>query len=143
MKLVLAFCAGVLVAIGMSGRAETWGVVTVGSEHLNGKQYCEFNPGAGIETGGDTRYLLGFYENSLCDTVSLYFGVAHKVLKKDGWSAGFSGLVITGYESEITLGAALVLSYEGKRNGVNLVWFPSKKGDITEGVIALQIKRRF
>jgi hypothetical protein len=43
LKLALAFLAGVLVAVGMSGRAETWGVATLGSKHLNGKDYCEQN----------------------------------------------------------------------------------------------------
>jgi hypothetical protein len=35
------------------------------------------------------------------------------------------------------------LSYEGREWGMNLLLLPNKKGDLTEGVAALQIKRRF
>jgi hypothetical protein len=145
-KLALAFLAGVLVAVGMSGRAETWGVATLGSKHLNGKDYCEFNPGLGGEWDWkyDTRIIGGFYyPNSLCEEGSLYLGGLKNLAKYQNWRGGVAAMGLTGYSSPLTLGVALALSYEGKENGFNVVWFPSKKGDFTRGVLAFQAKHKW
>jgi hypothetical protein len=146
LKLALAFLAGVLVAVGMSGRAETWGVATLGSKHLNGKDYCEQNigPGGEWDWSENTDILAGFYApNSLCEHESWYLGAQRELVEYGKWRAGVSGLALTGYSSSITLAVALALSYEGKENGFNIVLFPSKKGDFTRGVLAFQLKRRF
>jgi len=125
--------------------AEEWAVVTLGSQHLNGDTYCEVNPGLGIEKDWkkDTRLLAGFYRNSLCEKTTFYLGASWLPLRHKSMSIGFAGLGLTGYNDNVTLGAAMVLSYEGKKNGVNFVWFPSKKGDLMAGVVALQWKRRW
>lgn len=146
MKLVLAFCAGVLVAIGMSGRAEDWAVATLGSQHLNGKSYCELNLGLGgeVDWKPDTRIIGGFYSpNSLCDKTSLYGGLLRHYFRYQEWRGGVAVMGLTGYNSGLTLGAALAMSYEGRENGFNLIWFPSKDGDFFKGVLAFQVKRRW
>lgn len=146
---VACFLLGLLVGIGMSGRAADWVVGTVGSRHLDGGDYCERNPGLGLESGEDLRTLVGAYRNSLrevdgsCKTWSAYLGKSWLPLKFADLRAGVAGMAIVGYESPITIGAAAVLSYEGERNGFNIVWFPDSGGNLTKGVIALQIKRRF
>lgn len=115
----------------------------MGSLHLDGGSHCEFNPGVGVESGDRFRLMGGGYLNSHCDTWSFYAGGRYCVAYSGPWCAGGAVLGLTGYGSPVTAAAALVASYEGKRYGVNLVWFPNKRGDLTNGVIGLQLKRRF
>lgn len=144
--LVAAFLAGLFVGIGLSGKAETWGVGTIGSQHLGGGDFCEVNPGVGLELrSNQTRSLIGVYRNSLreddggCRTWSLYAGKSYLPLRFANWRLGGAALAVLGYDSSITPAVALVIAYERQRRGVNLVWFPSKDGDPFQGVIALQL----
>lgn len=147
----VAFFAGALSMLALvvaavtfnSLRAEDWFVSTIGSQHLNGGDYCEANPGVGLESGDEVRTLVGVYRNSLCERWSFYVGKSWHPLKYGRWSLGGSAMAITGYESPVTLGLAMVMSYESRTWGVNLVWFPDKNADLTNGVIGLQVKRRW
>lgn len=126
--------------------ADDWAVATIGSQHLGGGDFCEHNPGAGIESG---NLLLGVYRNSLreddrsCDTWSLYAGKSWMPFQSGRWSLGGAAMGIIGYESAVTLGVAMVISYEREKHGLNLIWFPDKRGDLLAGVIGIQWKRRF
>ena len=124
-------------------RASDWAVGTVGSRHLGGGNFCETNPGVGVERGEEVRTLIGVYRNSLCDRWSVYLGKSWLPLRYADWRLGVAGMAITGYESPITLGAAAVLSYEREKHGFNIVWFPDSSGNLMKGVIALQIKKKF
>ena len=145
---VAIFLAGLICGVLGTGKTQDWAVATIGSQHLNGEQYCEFNPGAGVELSTndlEVRTLVGAYRNSLCGRWSVYAGKSYLpfYLRSANLRLGGAAMLITGYESTLTLGAAFVLSYEGEKYGANLVWFPSKKGDFTAGVVALQAKFRW
>ena len=143
---VAIFLAGLICGVLGTGKTQDWAVATIGSQHLNGEQYCEFNPGAGVELSTndiEVRTLVGAYRNSLCGRWSVYAGKSYLPLFTGKWRAGGAAMLITGYESALTLGAGFVLSYEGEKYGANIVWFPNKSGDFTDGVIALQAKVRW
>lgn len=114
-------------------------VMTVGSRHLDGGSYCEFNPGLGIE---HEHLVYGGYRNSLC-RASFYLGARWQPFRYESWRFGFLGMGVTGYEDPVTLGAGMAFSYEPGEWGANIVWVPNKKGQFNNGVIALQAKRRF
>jgi hypothetical protein len=146
LKLALAFLAGVLVAVGMSGRASDWATATVRSYHMERKGYEEQNYGLGVETEVTQRLrlALGFYRNSeRRDSVYGAFVYCPVSVRWGNWrGCGMAGAV-SGYNDTVAPLAGAVLSYEGKEWGMNLLLLPNKKGDLTEGVAALQIKRRF
>lgn len=129
--------------------AHDWAIATVGSQHLGGGDFCEKNPGFGIESGEEWRNLLGVYRNSLreddrgCRTWSLYAGKSWLPIQSANWRLGGAAMGIIGYESAVTLGVAMVIAYEEKKWGANLIWFPDKKGDLLQGVIGVQLKRTF
>jgi hypothetical protein len=142
----------VVVAIGKfnKAKAENWAIATIGSQHLGGGDFCEKNPGLGIESGSLTsRSLLGVYRNSLreddhsCATWSLYAGKSWLPLHSENWRLGGAAMGIIGYESPITLAVAAVISYERKTWGANLIWFPDKRGDLAQGVWGIQMKMPF
>lgn len=128
--------------------ADDWAIATIGSQHLGGGDFCEHNPGIGIESGS---LLLGVYRNSLreddhsCATWSLYAGKSWMPFTSDNgnWRLGGAAMGILGYESAVTLGVAMVIAYERKDWGMNLIWFPDKRGDLIQGVVGVQFKRRF
>lgn len=125
-------------------RGADWAVATVGSQHLGGGDFCESNPGLGIESGDlSSRALAGFYRNSLCGRWSFYAGRSWLPFSIRELRIGAAGMVITGYESAVTVGAAMVISYEREKHGFNIVWFPDKRGDLLQGVIAIQLKRKW
>ena len=141
----------VVVAIGKFNKAASadWAIATVGSQHLGGGDFCEKNPGFGIESGEEWRSLLGVYRNSLreddrgCRTWSLYAGKSWLPLQSANWRLGGAAMGILGYESAVTLAVAMVIAYEEKKWGANLIWFPDKKGDLRQGVVGVQLKRAF
>ena len=145
MKLVLAFAAGFLVAVGMSGRASDWATATVRSYHLErGKGYEEANYGLGFERHwSDWRRLsAGIYRNSE-RTSSAYIAWQACVARYGNWLLCGTAGGVTGYSNSVAPLAGAVLAYEGKEWGMNLILFPDKKGDPTRGVFGLQLKRRF
>jgi hypothetical protein len=138
-KLVFAFLLGAVAMVAIQGKTADWLTSTVRSYHMERKGYEEQNYGLGVETDVSqrTRLALGFYRNSERRD-SLYGAV--------GWGnwrgCGMAGAV-TGYNDTVAPLAGLVLSYEGREWGANLLLLPNKKGDLTEGVAALQLRRRF
>ena len=144
--IVAAFLAGLICGVATSGRAEDWAVSTVRSYHIERKDYEESNLGLGIETDLSQRLRLsvGVYRNS--ERRDSAYGVlvyCPLSLRYGSWrGCGLAGGV-TGYSESIAPLAGGVLSYEGKRYGVNVIWFPNKRGDFTEGVLAFQLKKRF
>jgi hypothetical protein len=146
LKLALAFLAGVLVAVGMSGRASDWATATVRSYHMERKGYEEQNYGLGVETEVTQRLrlALGFYRNSERRD-SVYGAVVYcpVSVRWGNWrGCGMAGGV-TGYNDTVAPLAGAVLSYEGKVWGANLLILPNKRGDFTEGVLAFQVKHKW
>lgn len=125
--------------------AESWLVGTVGSYHVERKDYCEVNSGVGFEHGDRVRFVAGTYHNSLCDT-SNYVGVAWFPLQSANWRLGTALLAITGYDKgerseRATIAPLPTLAYEGRRFGANLILIPPY--DDFKGALGLQIKWRF
>lgn len=152
MKLAVAFLLGMVAMVAIQGKSADWAVATIGSQHLGGGDFCEQNPGAGLElsaNGSQTRSLLGVYRNSLreddrgCRTWSLYAGKSWLPFSVREWRLGGAAMGILGYESAVTLGVAMVIAYEEKTWGLNLIWFPDKRGDLLQGVVGVQLKRTF
>ena len=132
--------------------AETWLVGAVGSYHLErGKDYCEFNPGLGIEhdIAKNTRAVIGQYNNSFC-LPSAYLGVSYSPLSYGNFKLGTALILVSGYDDgikkkneqqDVLLAPIGVLSYERGKYGANLVMVPPH-GDF-KGAIGLQLKVRF
>jgi hypothetical protein len=126
--------------------AETWLVGTIGSYHLErDKQYCEVNPGVGIEHGDKYRFVAGTYHNSLCQN-SNYVGISATFVEVIGLKFGTALLAITGYQktkrgSEAVFAPLPFVSWEGKRLGVNVALIPPY--DDFKGALGLQLKVRF
>lgn len=145
---ILAICV-----IGQAAKlfAADWAIATIGSQHLGGGDFCESNPGIGVEKSVTEfqRNLFGVYRNSLrednggCRTWSLYAGKSWLPLQSANWRLGGAAMGILGYESAVTLGIAMVIAYERKTWGLNAVWFPDKKGDLLQGVVGIQMKFPF
>lgn len=145
--LIVGIVIGFIVAIGFSGRAGEWVTATVRSHHMErGKGYEEQNMGLGIETDVSQRIrlALGFYRNS--ERRDSLYGAAvwcPTYLQFANWrGCGLAGGV-TGYNETVAPLAGLVMSYEGKEWGANLLILPNKKGDLTDGLLAFQVKRRW
>jgi hypothetical protein len=141
--------AAIIAGVGLGAKALSadWLTATVRSHHMErGKGYEEQNMGLGVETDVSQRIrlALGFYRNSERRD-SLYGAVVYcpVSVRWGNWrGCGMAGAV-TGYNDTVAPLAGAVLSYEGREWGMNLLLLPNKKGDLTEGVAALQIKRRF
>lgn len=131
---------------------ETWLVGSVGSYHLErGKNYCEFNPGLGVETDitENTRIVVGQYNNSFC-LPSAYLGISYTAFKYGNFKLGSAFIAVSGYgdaikkkneQQDIMLAPLGVISYERGKYGVNLVMVPPH-GDF-RGAAGLQLKVRF
>ena len=146
MKLAVAFLLGMVAAVAMQGKAADWLTSTVRSYHMERKGYEEQNYGLGVETEVTQRLrlALGVYRNSERRD-SLYGAAVYcpVSVRFGNWrGCGMAGLV-SGYNDTVAPLAGLVLSWEGKDWGTNLLIIPSKSGDFTRGVAAAQIKRRF
>ena len=126
--------------------ADTWLVASIGSYHVQrDKQYCEMNPGVGIEHGDKWRLVAGTYHNSLC-TTSNYAGASYTFGEVWSLKFGTALLAITGYEkskrgTEAVIAPLPFVSWERKRLGANLVLIPPY--DDFRGAVGLQIKVRF
>lgn len=143
-------CALLVVAVLIGiheSKADSWVTATVRSYHMErGKGYEEQNYGLGYERSlfGNWRYSVGVYRNSERRDSAYGAGVyCPPYLQSANWRVCAMAGLVTGYESGIAPLAGGALSYEGKTWGLNLLMVPSAKGDITKGVIALQLKRRF
>jgi hypothetical protein len=132
--------AGLLVlALAAPAQAGTWAVHSVVSYHVKRGHHNEFNPGVGIETDLSAAWRAGFgyYRNSNWKD-SFYAAAVWLPLQKDGWNAGVMAGAVTGYEKSPAPMAGLVLGYEGKEYGVNLIAFPKDKM-----IYGVQVKWRF
>jgi hypothetical protein len=139
----------VVVAIGKynKAKADEWWTATVRSHHMErGKGYEEQNMGLGIETdlSPRTRLALGFYRNSeRRDSLYGAFVYCPVSVRWGNWrGCGMAGGV-TGYSDAIAPLAGLVLSYEGKEWGANILALPNKRGDLSAGVLAFQVKHKW
>ena len=140
--------AAIIAGVGLAAKALSadWMTSTVRSYHMERKGYEEQNYGLGVETEVTQRLrlALGVYRNSERRD-SLYGAAVYcpVSVRFGNWrGCGMAGLV-SGYNDTVAPLAGLVLSWEGKDWGTNLLILPNKKGDFTEGVMAFQIKRRF
>jgi hypothetical protein len=121
-----------------SAFADTFLTVALGSYHFERGEFCEFNPGLGIEHGGETlRMIAGAFRNSLCDS-SFYAGVSYAPLKYGRYRFGVAGAAFTGYLDRPVLALLPVAAYEARRWGVNLILIPPQ--DLFSGAMALQLK---
>lgn len=145
MKALYATCVALL-TFSQFANAETWLTASIGSYHLQrDKEYCEMNPGVGIEHGDRLRLLAGTYHNSLCQT-SNYAGVSYTFTEVFGLKLGTAVLAITGYQkskrgSEAVIAPLPFVAWEGKTLGANLVVIPPY--DDFRGCLGFQIKVRF
>lgn len=126
----------VLIAAAGAALAQTSLIYTVGSHHLEGSDYCEANPGLGLEHGSTWKAVGGFYRNSLCRD-SWYAGTSYQPLTWGKFRAGAVVLVVTGYVSEYSLAAGAAFGYEGL---ARVVWIPNKRGQFNRGVLGLQVE---
>ena len=141
-RFVLGLAVGFALAVGASGRAENWLVVSGVAFHLDGKRYCnEITQGLGLESvNGNSRYSVGFYRNSNCHW-SLYAGKAWTPLHVAGADFGVLGGGVTGYGRAVTPVGALFASVDRKPWGLNVTYIPPVAG--SGNVLWLQAKRVF
>lgn len=122
-----------------------WMTSTLASYHFDRpNDYEERNLGVGFEyVCGDWRGVGGFFRNSHRET-SLYAGAAWMpdALTWRELRAGLFAGFFTGY-SDIPLlpAAAIVGAWEGRRHGLDLLWFPPYEEN--KGLLVLRLKRKF
>ena len=140
-RLVFAICV-LLYAINV--HAETWITATLASKHINAEsKQEEANWGVGIEQGmaKNWRAVAGMYRNSNRRD-SLYFGLSWHPLRLGEWRIGAVGMFVGGYETpkhqELVKAVIPVITYEGKRWGLNVPIVPATKDNA--GAIGLQAK---
>jgi hypothetical protein len=131
---------------------QLWAVGTVGSYHVENNGYCQFNPGVGVEYGGEkVRFVAGTYQNSLCYN-SNYVGVSYAPLKLGDFKFGAALLGVTGYKVKVdrrsgkfsddpAFAPLPFISYERRHFGVNVLVIPPF--DDFSGALGFQIKFRF
>jgi hypothetical protein len=141
--------AAIIAGVGLGAKALSadWLTATVRSHHMErGKGYEEQNMGVGIEAdlSPRTRLALGFYRNSeRRDSLYGAFVYCPVSVRWGNWrGCGMAGAV-TGYNDTIAPLAGLVLSYEGKEWGANVLALPNKRGDLSAGVLAFQVKHKW
>ncbi len=139
--LAAAFLAGLLVGVGMSGRAEDYVIVSGLAKHLDGKQHCNSTTtGLGYEhsQSENWRSQIGFYRNSNCRW-SAYAAEAWMpvYLQSINVRLGVLGGVVTGYGSAVLPAGGLVTSFEFKKWKLNLITIPPV-GNSSDGVLWLQ-----
>jgi len=119
---------GLLIAIGITSRAQDWLVISGAALHLDGGEHCNsMTTGLALERGDDTwRKIVGFYRNSNCRW-SAHIAQAYTPLHLGPVHLG--GLVgaVTGYAIPIMPAAGLAAAIEGKSAGINLVYIPPFK----------------
>lgn len=148
MKYLLA--AVLLLALPANGQVTA---ITLGgiSHHFKAEgDYCEWNPGLGIEHGKDLRMHAGVYTNSHC-RFSAYGGLSYT--KPLFWNlrAGVALLGFTGYheekkvngkierEDKVLVAPIPFIAWEGKEYGLNIGYIPPD-GREFHGLIFAQVK---
>lgn len=137
---LIGLAVGVLIAIGLSGKAETWMVVNGLAQHLDHNSYCNnhITKGFGIEHSG---WSLGIYDNSNCN-LSAYVAKSWLPLAVGSVRIGAIAGAVSGYANVPLPAAGLVATYERERWGTNLVFIPPF-ADSSPGVLWLQLKFRW
>lgn len=141
--LIAAFLLGLLVGIGMSGRAADYVVVSGLALHLDGATHCNtyVTPGIGYEHTLSKNWQLsvGAYDNSNC-RLSAYVAGAWLPLKFSDWRLGTISGLVSGYNNSVLPVGGLVFSYEPKNKiGFNFIFIPPA-GETSAGVGWLQVK---
>ena len=135
--------AGLLLLASFSAAAacEDWLGVPLGSKHGGSDNYREFNPGIGFEhrcgrfgIGG------GIFRNSL-DRTAIHFGVGATALDFGALKIRVLLLAASGYGTKAGYVAVPMVSYEGKKYGMDFLVVPPI-GD-RQWVIGYGVKMRF
>lgn len=137
--LAAAFLLGLLIGVGLSGRAEDYVIVSGLAKHLDGKQHCNSTTtGLGYEhsQSENWRSQIGFYRNSNCRW-SAYAAEAWMPLHLGNLSLGLLGGVVSGYASSILPAGGIVTAYRFKNWKLNLITIPPV-GNSSDGVLWLQ-----
>ena len=121
MKFLLGLVCGVLIALGMSGRAQV-SISVFGISKHSERGYCEKNPGLAINyhLAPDLRVQAGFYKNSLCErsnAVALPWCFAHF----GPFCTGLAPIVVTGYAPRAEFVMLPIASYEQKSFAVDAI----------------------
>jgi len=143
------FAAGLLfglcLAIGFSGRAQDYIVVSGLVRHLDGSEHCNnlVTPGLGYEHPITDKWRLsvGGYNNSGCKP-SYYAAGAYLPLHMGDWKLGVLGGAVSGYSAPILPVGALIAAYEPGLVGLNLILIPPA-GESGGGVLWAQLKVRW
>lgn len=135
-----------LISTGASA-GEYWGVMTLGSYHVNpAEHYNENNLGLGVEYRRDALIATaGAYRNSAYKN-SVYAMVGALPIEVGPFKMGGLVGIANGYplmnNGGIVPAAAGIIALEGERAGVNLVIIPGIK-EKTPLTIAVQVKVKF
>ncbi len=140
--LIAAFLLGLLVGIGMSGRAEDRAVVSGLAIHIGQGRHCNeyITPGIGLEHDLSKNWQLavGVYDNSNCKASAYVAGAWLPLRFADLRLGTISGLV-SGYNNSIFPVAGLVASFQPKgKFGINLLFIPPA-GETSKGVAWFQL----
>jgi hypothetical protein len=125
-----AFLAGLLVGIGMSGRAQVSASVFGLSKHsVSG--YCEVNPGLGInyQISENVRFGHGRYQNSKCSYTNIT-GLSYCPVKVGSFCFGMALVRLTGYRPSAIYAPLPIGAYTvDKHNAID--FFAVTSGDLT------------
>ncbi|HZR02816.1 MAG TPA: hypothetical protein VFA81_06575 [Burkholderiales bacterium] len=124
---LVAFILGMVAAVAIQGRAQTWLIGSGLAIHLDGKRHCNsITEGGGLE---HDDYAVGFYRNSNCRW-SLYAGRSWMplYLQSAGLRLGAIAGVVTGYNSAVLPVAALAASVGTERYKLNIIYVPPAFG---------------
>ncbi len=139
------FLLGLLVGIGLSGRAQDYIVASGLVRHLDGSRHCNnlVTPGVGYEHPITDKWRLsvGEYSNSNCRE-SWYAAGAYLPLHLGNWKLGALGGAVSGYSAPILPVGALIAAYEPGLVGFNLILIPPA-GESGGGVLWFQLKAAF
>lgn len=139
------FLLGLLVGIGLSGRAQDYIVASGLVRHLDGSRHCNnlVTPGVGYEHPITDKWRLsvGEYSNSNCRE-SWYAAGAYLPLHLGNWKLGALGGAVSGYSAPILPVGALIAAYEPGLVGFNLILIPPA-GESGGGVLWFQLKAVF
>ena len=121
MKFLLGLVCGVLIALGMSGRAQV-SISVFGISKHSERGYCEKNPGLAINyhLAPDLRVLAGFYKNSLCEHSNV-LALPWCPIHVGTLCAGFAPILVTGYSERASFVMLPVASYEQKSFAIDAI----------------------
>lgn len=128
MKLLAAFLLGMVAAVSIQGKAETWVVLSGYAFHLDRGIYCNDTTwGAALEWGEkDKKSTAGAYLNSHCRW-SAYAAKTWLPVFLESLNVRLgatAGLVAGGYKSPLLPAGGLAATYEKKDWGASVVFIP-------------------